>query len=110
MIDFQPSINIAMFVAELRDCSRQPGMLRISRNACARRYLLSLQAEHQILDTEFGMTLKYGLAVCKSCPEGRIFAEDLISTRGMHLSKKPFALLRKRKGRTPNKYQEKYSG
>ncbi len=56
---------------ELIDCARQPGRLRISRHACALRYLLAQKAQTDYPNDEFGMALKAGLDICKNCPDGR---------------------------------------
>lgn len=56
---------------ELIDCARQPGRLRISRHACALRYLLAQKAQPDYPNDEFGMALKAGLDICRNCPDGR---------------------------------------
>ncbi|MGQ9655363.1 MAG: hypothetical protein ACUVXD_14990 [Thermodesulfobacteriota bacterium] len=56
---------------ELIDCARQPGRLRISRHACALRYLLAQKAQPDYPNDEFGMAIKAGLDICKNCPDGR---------------------------------------
>jgi len=48
------------------------------------------------MDTEFGMHLKSGLAICRACPEGRVFAETVIPDRSKYLGQNAFRFLRKR--------------
>jgi hypothetical protein len=62
---------------ELVQCTHQPGRLRISRHACALRYLMAQRGKPSLPDDEFGMARKAGLAICKDCDEGRIRAEGL---------------------------------
>lgn len=63
----------------LIECTHQPGRLRISKHACALRYLMAQKEKPALPDDEFGMARKAGLAICKDCPEGRIRAKGLKS-------------------------------
>jgi hypothetical protein len=58
-------------------CTRQPGSLRITKHACALRYLESKRGKSAFPNDEFGMAWRAGLDICKDCPEGRINAEAL---------------------------------
>lgn len=62
---------------ELIDCPSQPGRLRISRHACARRYLMAKKGGRPLPNDEFGMAFKAGLEICRRCSEGRVSAEAL---------------------------------
>jgi len=62
---------------DLIRCARQPGNLRITRHACALRYLCSINTELDLTRNEFEMTRNSGLARCRSCPMGRLYAKDL---------------------------------
>ncbi len=64
---------------ELIRCARQPGNLRITRHACALRYLRSMKTEPAVPKNEFEMMRKTGLDICRSCTKGRLYAEDLSS-------------------------------
>jgi hypothetical protein len=52
-------------------CPRQPGNLRISRNACALRYLEAQKISDEIPVREFDIIRKIGLETCKTCPVGK---------------------------------------
>jgi hypothetical protein len=67
------------FNLELIRCVRQPGNLRITRHACALRYLSSRKKNPAIPRNAFEMAHQIGLEICGSCPEGRLYAEDLKS-------------------------------
>jgi hypothetical protein len=62
---------------ELIVCQRQPGHLRISKHACALRYLMAKKGKSAFPNDEFGMAWKAGLDICRDCPEGRVHAEAL---------------------------------
>ena len=55
----------------LFNCTKHRGRLRISKYACALRYLLAQQGDLRIPDDEFGMARKAGLEICGNCPEGQ---------------------------------------
>jgi hypothetical protein len=55
---------------ELIECSRQPGKLRLSRYACGRRYLRAQENMEDIPENDFGIALKWGLELCRTCPLG----------------------------------------
>jgi hypothetical protein len=73
---------------ELVLCPGQPGMLRISRQACALRYLLAQKASLELPDDEFGMIRKVGLDICRSCPQGSLFAKNQSAECKKKLDKK----------------------
>jgi len=56
---------------QLIKCPRQPGNLRISKNACALRYLQAQKVSTEIPVREFDIIRKIGLETCKTCPVGR---------------------------------------
>jgi len=58
-------------------CPRQPGNLRISKNACALRYLEGQKISGEIPVREFDIIRKIGLETCKTCPVGRRNALEL---------------------------------
>ena len=55
---------------ELVECSRQPGKLRLSQYACGRRYLRAQDSLEDIPENDFGITLRWSLQVCRTCPQG----------------------------------------
>jgi hypothetical protein len=59
---------------ELINCTRQRGRLRISKHACALRYLLAQKRDLRFPEDEFGMARKAGLEICRNCSEGRSYA------------------------------------
>jgi hypothetical protein len=81
MSSAQQTAEIEQATLELIICTRQPGKLRISRHACALRYLLAHKGKIVIPEDEFGMARKAGLDKCRDCPEGRVFSERFL-TRG----------------------------
>ena len=64
---------------ELIRCERQPGNLRITRRACALRYLRSTKTPSGFPKNDFEMAHELGLQICRSCPRGRLYAEELLS-------------------------------
>lgn len=64
---------------ELIRCARQPGNLRITRHACALRYLRSRKTEPVVPRNDFEMMRQTGLEKCRSCPMGRLYAKGLSS-------------------------------
>jgi len=62
---------------ELIKCPRQPGNLRISKNACALRYLEAQKISAEIPVREFDIIRKIGLETCKTCPVGKRNAIEL---------------------------------
>ncbi len=64
-------------------CTKQRGRLRISKYACALRYLLAQDRDLRIPDDEFGMARKAGLEICRSCSEGqnRAKVEDVYQNK-----------------------------
>ncbi|MBW1783701.1 MAG: hypothetical protein JRL30_23550 [Deltaproteobacteria bacterium] len=73
------SENINTENLELIQCARQPGNLRITRRACALRYLRSTKAPLTFPKNDFEMARISGLEICRTCPEGRHYAEGLMS-------------------------------
>lgn len=62
---------------ELIQCTRQPGWLRLTRQACALRYLTAQKKHIKVSSDEFGLARQSGLAICRNCPEGKRYAERL---------------------------------
>lgn len=60
---------------ELIRCPYQPGNLRITRHACALRYLCSKRMDSVFPKSDFEMAHKSGLEICKSCRKGRLYAK-----------------------------------
>lgn len=60
---------------ELIRCARQPGNLRITRHACALRYLLSREIGATVATNEFDIARHSGLEKCRTCPMGRLYAK-----------------------------------
>lgn len=58
---------------KLVSCPYQPGQLTISRNACAKRYILGRKENPADLlkGDLFHYTFKRGLSLCRECPIGR---------------------------------------
>lgn len=69
------AVDLEQACLELFICTRQPGKLRISKQACAMRYLMAQAGKITIPEDELGMARKAGLAICQDCPEGRIRAK-----------------------------------
>jgi hypothetical protein len=59
---------------ELIACPRQPGKLRISRNACGRRHLLASSKECKKPYSDFVVAFRWNLELCRNCPVGRMNA------------------------------------
>ena len=59
---------------ELIACPRQPGKLRISRNACGRRHLLASSKECRKPYSELAIAFRWNLELCRNCPVGRMNA------------------------------------
>ena len=57
---------------DLIECTRQPGRLRISREACALRFLMARKGKPEFPNDEFGLARKAGLDICRDCAEGRV--------------------------------------
>lgn len=71
------SADLAATKLKLIECPRQPGGLRISKQACARRYLLAHKRKPILLGGEFGLTVRSGLEICRLCPIGRRNSKSL---------------------------------
>lgn len=69
---------------ELMGCPRQPGNLRISRHACALRYLEAQKIGLEIPRREFDIIRQFGLKICRTCPEGKSNATTLQVSSGGH--------------------------
>lgn len=59
---------------DLINCTRQRGMLRISKHACALRYLLAQNRDLRFPGDEFGIARKVSLEICRNCSEGRSYS------------------------------------
>jgi hypothetical protein len=77
MPTFRPSEMRKGADLELIRCTRQPGNLRITRRACALRYLRSREAAAAAPRSVFDMACRTGLEKCRSCPLGRLYAKSL---------------------------------
>lgn len=73
------------FKLESIQCPNQPGNLRISKQACGRRYRLAHKRNIKIPQDEFGISVKSSLAICRTCSEGRIYSEMLNKKAYVHL-------------------------
>ena len=63
---------------ELVECSRQPGKLRLSQYACGRRYLRAQDSLEDIPENDFGITLRWSLQACRTCPQGLIHSKNIM--------------------------------
>jgi hypothetical protein len=61
---------------------RQPGNLRITRHACALRYLHAKRAAPSVPRNEFEMVRQTSLEICRAFPEGRLNAKSFSSQSG----------------------------
>ena len=75
MLGSQHVVDLEQASLELIECRNQPGRLRISRHACALRYLMAQRGKPEIPNDEFGMARKAGLDICRGCPDGRANAK-----------------------------------
>ena len=67
----QPHKTVVMD-GELIQCPRQPGRLRISKQACALRYLKAQEAaRRKAFANKLFVSYRWGLELCRTCPEGR---------------------------------------
>ena len=58
------------------ECPLQPGQLKISRDACTKRYWVAQEEEDieggmKRRDNLFAITLSKGLSLCRDCPIGK---------------------------------------
>lgn len=72
----QQAVKVKESDLELIECNRQPGKLRISKHACALRYL-KVRSENSKQKRNFGTRLQFSLSICLTCPEGRLAAEKV---------------------------------
>ena len=56
---------------QLMTCPRQPGNLRLLRNACALRHLEAQKIGSEIPVREFDIIRRIGLELCRTCPKGK---------------------------------------
>lgn len=61
---------------ELIECTRQPGRLRISKQACSLRYLRA-HGRNTEMYGKGGVALEFSFTVCRNCPQGHRYAEEL---------------------------------
>jgi hypothetical protein len=67
---------------ELIQCPRQPGRLRISKQACALRYLKAQEARRRkTFGDRLAASSRWGLELCRNCPEGRHNAKKMSTSR-----------------------------
>jgi hypothetical protein len=65
----------------LFECPRQPGHLRISKDACGRRYILA-QNQHSLKAKDrFGVAYHWSLEKCQTCPKGRSYSKSIQKKR-----------------------------
>ncbi len=62
---------------KLIECNRQPGNLKISRQACVRRYILAQNQHMQGPKGHFGVSFRFGLEKCRTCPKGRSYSKGI---------------------------------
>lgn len=62
---------------KLIECDRQPGNLRITRQACVRRYILAQDQHMQGPKGHFGVSFRMGLEKCRTCPRGRSYSKSI---------------------------------
>jgi len=65
---------------ELLLCPRQPGKLRISKQACALNYMEAQKAKRKTPFYGSGIVKGWGLEICQTCPEGHHYAEEISAT------------------------------
>jgi hypothetical protein len=66
-------------------CIGQPGNLRLSKLACARRYRLAQKIHPHLSDDEFEIARTAGLQICRRCPLGESMARRFNGdSRGRH--------------------------
>jgi hypothetical protein len=80
MSNFPLPIEIETSGLELILCHRQPGKLRISKRACALRYLEAQKIGCKTFAHGFSVLRKWGLEPCRTCPEGMHCAEEVSAT------------------------------
>jgi len=62
---------------ELIHCSRQPGKLRISKHACASRYLKAQNTRRNTFASGGSVSSRWSLELCRTCPDGRRQAKEM---------------------------------
>ena len=62
---------------ELIHCSRQPGKLRISKHACASRYLKAQNTRRNTFASGGSVSSRWSLELCRTCPDGRRQAKEI---------------------------------
>ena len=68
----QQHIETLVMDGEMIQCPRQPGRLRISKQACALRYLKAQEAaKRRTFANRLAVSHRWGLELCRNCPEGR---------------------------------------
>ena len=73
----QEQMKIEMFDFDLIECTRQPGNLKISKQACGRRYILAQGQKSLGPKGHFGVAYHWSLEKCQACPKGRSNAKGL---------------------------------
>lgn len=56
---------------ELILCPRQPGNLKITSWACARRYEMARENAGKKGHSDLAIALEFSLGLCRGCPQGR---------------------------------------
>jgi ribosomal protein S14 len=77
MYALQQPVNQETLDMVLFQCPRQPGRLKISKHACALRYVQAQKIKCKTSGREFSLARKLGLEICRTCPEGRRYAEEV---------------------------------
>jgi hypothetical protein len=75
MAPFQRPVKTEILDLELILCPRQPGNLRISRHACALRYLKAQKIRVHPFGYS-GNSVNRSFKICQTCSEGRGHAEE----------------------------------
>ena len=74
MAPFRRPVKTEIFDLELILCPRQPGNLRISRHACALRYIKAQKIKVHPFGYS-GNLVNRSFEICQTCSEGREYAE-----------------------------------
>jgi hypothetical protein len=75
MAYFQRPVKAEILDLELILCPRQPGNLRISRHACALRYIKAQKIKVHPFGYS-GSLVNRSFEICQTCSEGRGHAEE----------------------------------
>ncbi|MBN1850602.1 MAG: hypothetical protein JW932_18680 [Deltaproteobacteria bacterium] len=73
----QKKIKTEISDFDLIECTRQPGNLRISKQACARRFEMAQNQRSLGPKGHFGVAYHWSLEKCQNCPKGRSFSKSI---------------------------------